>query len=259
MQLQRLIAHIVLLASFLLPAQSWAAIALAQSCVTGTGNLTLNGVAAGNTLVAFQSSFRGSAITTAIAVPTDTNGTFVGGISGVGGLFQASTGVAIQGIFYEVNAASGTHTVTFEANGSNNKTLCEFSGMATADVLDVSANAKTDNSDITSQVTGTTGTTSQADELIVIAVALAATVGSTDVTFTNPVSGFTSLQVVPNDASDIATFHAYKIVSATGTQAATFNWTQHETSIGAHAAIAAFKASGGASPETFGFYKRRAQ
>lgn len=217
-------------------------IALAQAAATGTGNLTLNGVASGNTLVAFQSSFRNSSTTTAIAVPTDTNGTFVGGIAGTGALCSGSTFVAIVGIFYEVNAAAGTHTLTFEANTSNNKTLSEWSGMATASVLDVSAAAKTDNSDITSQVTGTTGATAQADELIVIALSLAAPGGSADVVFTNPVSGFTTLQVVPDDLSDIATFHAYKIVSATGTQAATFNWTQHEASMGAHASIAAFKA-----------------
>jgi len=223
-------------------------IALAQS-VTGTGNLTLNGVVSGNTLIAEQSSFRNTATTTAIAVPTDTNGTFVGSIAGTGALCIGSAGVSIVGVFYAVNAASGTHTLTFEANTSNNKTLSEFSGMATASVLDVSTSSKTDNSDITSQVTGTTGTTAQADELIIIGLALATTVGSSDVTFTNPVSGFTSLNVVPNDLTDIGTFHAYKIVAATGTQAATFNWVAHEANMGAHAAIAAFKAAaaGGAT------------
>ena len=215
-------------------------ITLVQS-TTGTGNLTLNGVTSGNTLVAFQSSHRPNSSTTAIAVPTDTNGTFVGGIAGVGATFNAGTAVSITGIFYEVNAAAGTHTVTFEANNSNNKTLCEFSGMNIADVLDVSANARISNSDITSQVTGTTGTTTQNDELVVISLSLAATVGSADVGYTNPVSGFTNLNVVPNDASDIATYHAFKIVSVMGTQSATYNWTSHETSMAAHAAVAAFK------------------
>ena len=214
---------------------------VAVQTVTGTGNLTLNGVAAGNLLVAMQSSYRGSTTTTAIAVPTDTGGTFVGGISGVGAVFAATNDTAIQGIFYEVNASSGTHTVTFELNCGNNKTLSEFSGMATASVLDVSQPALTSHSDITSQVTGTTGTTAQADELIIIALALAAPGGANPVGFTNPVSGFTTLNVVQNDLSDIATFHAYKIVSATGTQTATFNWTSHESNMGAHAAIAAFK------------------
>ena len=222
-------------------------IALAQS-VTGTGNLTLNGVASGNLLVAFQSLFRGSTTTTALAAPTDTGGTFVGGISGIGALLNGSGNVAIQGIFYEVNAASGTHTLTFADTGGN-RTLCEFSGMVTASVLDVSTSAKTENSDITSQVTGTTGTTAQSDELIAISLSMAAPNGASDVTFTNPVSGFTSLNVVPNDLTDIGTFHAYKIVAATGTQAATFNWVAHEVNMGAHAAIAAFKAAaaGGAT------------
>jgi len=221
---------------------------VAVQTVTGTGNLTLNGVVSGNTLIAEQSSFRNTGTTTAIAVPTDTNGTFVGSIAGTGALCIGSIRASIVGVFYAVNAASGTHTLTFEANPSSNQTLSEFSGMATASVLDVSATAKTENSDITSQVTGTTGTTAQNDELIIIALSLAAPDGSADVTFTDPVSGFTTLQKVPNDLTDIATFHAYKIVAATGTQAATFNWTAHETNMGAHAAIAAFKgAAGGAA------------
>lgn len=218
-------------------------ITLDQS-VTGTGNLTLNGVVSGNALVACHSLFRGSAATTALAVPTDTGGTFVGGISGIGALLNASANVAIQGVFYEGNAATGTHTLTF-ADAGGNRTLCEFSGMATASILDVNASAKTDNSNITSQVTGTTGTTAQADELIVIALSLAAPGGVSDVGYTNPVPGFTNLNVVPNDLSDIATYHAYKIVSATGTQGATLNWNSSEASMGAHAAIAAFKAVAG--------------
>ena len=215
--------------------------------VTGTGNLTLNGVAAGNLLVAMQSGYRGGTTTTAIAVPTDTGGTFVGGIAGVGALWFSSTFAVLVGLFYEVNAASGTHTVTFEANALDNKTLSEFSGMATASVLDVSQAALTSNSDITSQVTGTTGTTAQADELIIIALSAAAPSGTNPMGLTNPVSGFTTLQIWDNSLSGLPTFHAYKIVSATGTQSATFNWTAHEAQMGAHAAIAAFKgtAAGG--------------
>ena len=213
---------------------------VAVQTVTGTGNLTLNGVAAGNLLVAMQSGYR-SNTTTAIAVPTDTGGTFVGGIAGVGALWFSSTFAVLVGLFYEVNAASGTHTVTFEANALDNKTLSEFSGMATASVLDVSQAALTSNSDITSQVTGTTGTTAQADELIIIALAAAAPSGANPMGLTNPVSGFTTLQIWDNSLSGLPTFHAYKIVSATGTQSATFNWTAHETNMGAHAAIAAFK------------------
>lgn len=217
------------------------AIALVQS-VTGTGNLTLNGVAAGNALIAFQSSFRNTSTTTAIAVPTDTNGTFTGGIAGTGATWLSGAQVAITGIFYQQNAASGTHTLTFEANGSNEKTLSEFSGMATSGLLDVNTSAVTNNTDHTSQVTGTTGTTAKPNELVVIAHALCAPGGVADISYTDPVSGFTTLYKIPNDLSDVATFHAYKIISAIGTQSATFNWVSHEADMGGHAAIATFLA-----------------
>mgnify|MGYP000461560725 CR=1 FL=1 len=55
--------------------------------------------------------------------------------------------------------------------------------------------------------------------------------------------------LLSDDASDVATFHAYKIVAATGTQSATFNWTDSEANQFAGANIATFKAAAAASTE----------
>ena len=221
---------------------------VAVQTVTGTGNLTLNGVAAGNLLIAWQSIFRATSTQAAVGTPTDSVGAnFSVAIAGVPAfLFSSSWDVGV-GIFYKQNAESGTHTVTPEAASNDHGTLSEFSGMSTTGALDVSIAAKTENTSHTSRTTGTTGTTAQADELICIGHSLGGFNGAVDVGYTDPVSGFTTVQKVINDASDLAMFHAYKIASATGTQSATFNWTATETTISSHAAIATFKgtAAGG--------------
>jgi hypothetical protein len=214
------------------------AIALKQT-VTGTGALVLNNVVAGNALVCWQSMYRASG-SGAVTVPTDSAGTFTGGIAGAGAVFNASEGIAV-GLFYEANAAAGTHTVTPESATIDHGTLSEFSGMATSGLLDVSATAKTENATVTSQATGTTGTTAQDDELIAIGMAIGHTAGVADIGWTDPVTGFTTLFTFANTSTDVGTFHAYKIVSATGTQSATFSWSDSEVG-SEHAAIATFKA-----------------
>jgi hypothetical protein len=218
------------------------AIALVQS-ITGNGaTLTLNSVASLAHLTLKDSYFRNTGSSTAEAVPTDTQGTWLTGSSGTPGAYLALQRAG-AGIFYQPAVASGTHTVTPETNGAHNATFCEWSGVATSSPLDASADAKTDSFAGTSQVTGTTGATAQDDELVLIALGLACNSGTTDVVFTDPVSGHTTLQKVVNDVSDIATFHAYKIISATGAQSATFNWTDTEIQQYCGAAIATFKAA----------------
>jgi hypothetical protein len=113
--------------------------------------------------------------------------------------------------------------------------------MATTGLFDVEANAKTENSAHTSQVTGTTATTAQADELVCIAHALRAATGAADVGYTNPVSGFTTHQITSNDATNVTTFHATQVVSSIGTQTATFNWTASESGMSGQACIATFR------------------
>jgi hypothetical protein len=222
-------------------------IALAQS-ITGNGaTLTLNGVVSGALLTLQDSFYRTSGGAVAEAPPTDTQGAWSVSSAGVPGA-QGNGNYSGCGIFHQANAAAGTHTVTPQTSADNNATLCEWVGCKAASPLDASASASTNNFAGTSQVTGTTAVTAQNDELVLIAFGLACPVGVTDVGFTDPVSGFTTQQKVSNDASDIATFHAYKIISATGTQSATFNWTDTEATQFCGAAIATFKAADSSAP-----------
>lgn len=217
--------------------------------ITGSGaTLTLTGVAAGNALILLDSYFRHPGTGVGETAPTDTQGTWSVAAAGIPGLDGDESG---SGIFYQLNVAAGTHTVTPQANTSHNTTLIEWSGMPTSGAFDVGNNAATNASSFTSQVTGTTSSTAQADEVVFIVLGLAAAAGVTDVGFTDPVSGFTTVQKVSNDASDIATFHAYKVVSAIGTQSATFNWTDAENPQSAGANIAAFKITASASPAAY--------
>ena len=216
---------------------------------TGNGaTVALTSVAAGNLLTLHDSYFRAVSTGASESAPTDTQGTWSVAQAGVPGIEVPLGYDCGSGIFYQANVAAGTHTVTPQTTFAHNATLAEWSGIATSTPFDVGANAKTNNSSFTSQVTGTTATTAQADELVLISLGLAAPTGVADVGFTDPVTGFTTLQKVINDASDVGTFHAYKIVAATGTQSATFNWTDSEANQFAGANIATFKAAASGTP-----------
>jgi hypothetical protein len=219
-------------------------IAIVGAAVTGNGaTIAKASVTAGSLLTLQTAYFRNPSTGLAEAIPTDSQGTWSTASAGVPGI---ASGLDSAGsIFYQANVAAGTHTVTPQANNSKNCTLVEWSG-ATTTPLDGSANAATNSFSGTSQVTGTTATTAQADELSLTALGLAAAGGAADVGFTDPVSGYTTLQKQSNDLTDIAAFHAYKILVATGTQSATFNWTDTEAAQFCGAAIATFKASAAA-------------
>lgn len=222
------------------------AIAFVQK-VTGTGSLVITSVAAGNTLIVCHSALRNPQTQAVIATPTDSAGTLTGGIGGVPAKFVGGSYEIGVGVFFEANAASGSHTITPEACANNQVSVSEYSGMVTASLLDVSATAKFSDGTETSQVTGTTSTTAQNAELIIIAFALGHNVGVTNIGLTNPVSGFTTLHIANDSGADIGAMHAYKIVSVTGTQSATFNWTDSELG-SEHAAIAAFKGVASSAP-----------
>ena len=213
--------------------------------VTGNGaTVVLNGVGAGNALFLLDSWFRTSTTGAAEATPTDSNGTFH--ISNANApIFISSAAVeAGVGIFDQQGAASGTHTVTPQANSGHNTTLCEFSGLVTSSMFDTGTSAKSVVNNHTSQATGTTPTTAQSDELVLICCAIVAHTGSSNVGWTDPVTTFTTRQIVINSATDIATHHSSKNVAAVSTQTATELWIATEGGIGSMACIATFKASG---------------
>lgn len=224
------------------------AISKVQS-VTGSGaTIALNGVTAGNALTLQMTYLRFATTGARAATPTDTNGTFTASAGDVNPL-PAVFGGGDSGIgtWIEENTASGTHTVTPEADSIIHCTLCEWSGLATSSSLDVAKSASTIGSNQTSQVTGTTATTAQAAELALITLNTGAAIGVANIGLTDPVTNYTTLQVLNDTNTDIAVMHNFRVLSATGTQAATYNWTDTENNQVSIANIATFKAAAGAT------------
>ncbi len=216
---------------------------LVVQSVTGNGpTLQLTGVAPGNSLICIASTFRAPSTGIAAATPTDSNGTFSIASADTPSTFTSGTtddcGI---GIWYQANVAGGTHTVTPEALNGFDATLLEISGLVVPGLFDVAKSAVTNNGSQTSQVTGTTAVTAQAEVLVIIGLALAAAGGVANVGLTNPVSGFTILHINQNDSTGIACLHAYKFISAIGAQSATFNWTDSEANQASHGAVAVFR------------------
>lgn len=143
-------------------------------------------------------------------------------------------GVAIM---YKV-AAGGETAVGFAIDGSSgffhSAVMAEYSGLAATSPLDVFANDGTNSgSGTTSRATGTTGTTSQNDELAIAAVGHGNTV--TSLSWTNSFATRDS-----NAQAGSGVYLADKILSATGTVTSTASWT---TSRIAGGCVATFKAS----------------
>ena len=224
-------------------------IAKVQSVVGNGATLVLNGVAAGNLLTLQSAAYANPASHAAEATPTDSQGIWSTAISPTPATFNSLDVNAA--IFYQANVASGTHTVTPATMTAANRTLVEWSA-AVASPFDVSASGTTSETAHTSRTTGTTASTAQADELSLIAHSMGALNGVADVGYTDPVTGYTTLQRISNDASDLGTFHAYKVLSSAGTQSATFNWTASESVMGSQGVIATFKAAtGGGATVTY--------
>jgi hypothetical protein len=127
-------------------------------------------------------------------------------------------GGVLAHVSYAMNVAVGTTTVTmdygtgFYCGGSGN----EFSGMATSSALDV----QTENTGTsTTPTSGTTGSTAQNDELILVAVGV--DVNDTNVGLDVPATtGYTNLSVEQNAQLHVGHSTDYKIVAATGVQSA---------------------------------------
>lgn len=146
---------------------------------------------------------------------------------------------------YCANATGGATTVTVDYGTGFyiRSTISEFSGITTTSPLDV----QTSNSGTSSTPSsGTTGTTAQADELVLITLAVdtGPIVGGLGI---DAASGYTNMDVWQQDTADTfdyaGTSHDYKIVAATGTQSGSWG-----TLVGSYAwrgKIATFKAAAG--------------
>lgn len=228
------------------------AVAKVQS-VTGNGaTVVLNGCVAANALIYQSSYFRSPKTGAGEATPTDSNGTFTLSSAGTPALFSSGADDVGVGIFHQQNINAGTHTVTPQANSDHKVSVAEYSGLATSGlfVAGSSANSTTaDNVGLVTQGTGTTSTAASAGDLAVINVSVAGSPGSATMGFTDPVSGYTTLQVANDDATSIGALHGFQVLGSGGTKSATFNWSDSGSTRAAHGAIATFVASGVAAAD----------
>jgi len=210
---------------------------------TGTGTtIALNSVTAGALLTLQTSYFRNTGTGAAETTPTDTQGTW--------SALQAPTPAGFSGggqdvgdsIFFQKNVASGTHTVTPQNNTIRKLSLTEWGSADTTTPNDASNHGETSDTSHTSRTTNATGVLASSDELVLINCGIGATGGAADIGWTDPVSGYTTLQKVVNSASDLACLHAWKTVSSNGSITATFNWTDNSSAT-SQATIGTFQAS----------------
>src|SRR5438105_10235091 len=136
--------------------------------------------------------------------------------------------------FYEANCASGPCTVTFAVSSGTADISCvvsEWSGVATSTPLDQFASHETTSS--TSPSSSATGTRAQADEVLLGAM----NHDGTSRTITEG-TGFSLLQEHEGGSADMPIGTEYWIVSATGTDAAT--WTIGTGNVNSLARVATF-------------------
>ena len=157
-----------------------------------------------------------------------------GGVTWVRG---SSSGThAVGEIWYGLNSSGANSfiTVTYaSASGSGAVNVSEFSGVATANALDIAPGA---NSGISTTPTTLAAVTNNANDLILAAAADINTAPTTG----GPTNSFTALKEA---ASDEKIVPAYLIASATGSY--TTSWT--EGNDGWDAIIVALKSAGGSS------------
>lgn len=153
------------------------------------------------------------------------------------------TGTAI---YYQANTAGGSISATVNTGGSGGWALqaiiAEFSGYATTSPLDQFTSSGTGSS-VTSGNTGTTGTTVQATELVIVSLCAAGLSSNTANGISSPAtSGYTAIDVEEDATAHAPGQSSYKEIVSAGTQTGAWTWTQ----TGEYAAvIATFMTPGG--------------
>lgn len=211
--------------------------------VPNLGSPSLPTVVAGNTLILVVGSSAGNIGEASWAVPTDTAGQTwlkaVGPVS-VGATQPDQSKIAC---YYLLNANAGTHTLgqTWSANMYGGYVFFECPPCTAADVS--TSNGGTTNT--TSLSTGTTATTTQANDIVVIGVTTNTSgAGLANSAFTDPPAGFTSLFAAQATNAHTGAQFSYKEVSSAGAQAGA--WTCTTGSLTSwQAFVATFKMTGG--------------
>lgn len=219
---------------------AWSKTQQVDAVASGTTvTLTLNGVTAGALLTLQLSYYRLINSTLPPSTPSDTNGTLL--IAALpNALAPVTSGDSIGvGIWYERNAAAGTHTVTVTLTGSSvsaHGTLIEWvGGDGTADQQ---ANDGAVNSN-QSRTSGTTPPQAQSADLALACVVVGSTTGQANAAVTDPPAGFVSLYAQQNTATDIGTEFARAFLASNAAASASWSWTDAST-VASMGAIATF-------------------
>jgi len=181
--------------------------------------------AAGDAIIVVVTAARAGAVTLANGNVTDNQGgSYVldasSGQYNYGGVYYGNVGVWSR---QNIGAPSGTFTITFTASaGTPGITMGAIAvrSAATSGALD---KTKTATGSSTAPATGDSDATTQADEIVVAGFGEINTTGSTQ-TVTDP-SGYTVIFNEGEAASYIVSGGAYKILTATGAQSASWSVT----------------------------------
>jgi hypothetical protein len=214
---------------FVQGASNWAA---SNTTVTFRKNVT-----AGNLIVVMAAQYGGTALASNSVSDNQSNTyTLIGSVTSYAG--DASLKVAW---YYAYNVTGGSVTITVTAGGVPTVLALEYSGITTSDPLDKQTTANTSSGD-TAISSGNTTTTAQADELI-----LGFTAPYAASTYMQPGTNFMLRDGYTNGTNMQICYSEDRVVSATGTYAATFT---QEGADGYICKVATFKiaATGGGKP-----------
>lgn len=180
---------------------------------------TLASVGAGNLVVLTVAASRGDTAATAIAAPSGWTAA-----QNPAGPALGTNYTPVVAIFYKLSSAGGTEsaTVSVVAGTYGWAQISEYSGGPFTFTGAQSAHAEFATT-ATSCATGTTGTNSIADAVAIAIGHPEDTTGSTSA-LTTP-GAWTNLDLEATNSAEVAWSAAYKILSSTGTQSATHNWT----------------------------------
>lgn len=141
-------------------------------------------------------------------------------------------------IFYLANAGAGSNSLKLNwASTARMRTImCEVSGAATSGVVDKTS---TNTSTSATTLSTTTAATTWATEISFAACSASAFTGNSAIGLTDPPTGYISIAVNQDTNTYAATECAYLIVSATGTQTASWSFSAGAAEM--TVAIATFK------------------
>ena len=179
------------------------------------------------------------------------------GVSGSAGSWavdKTATGGAYSAVVIGSSLNSPGGSITTTATNTQNADSAtyfsgiasEFSGLVAASAVDVTAQQTGGSTQTTSTVT--TAATGQERELVIVAINAGANLA--DTATTDPPTGYTSLGVNQNSATECPFEAAYKIVASAGVQSAT--WTFASTNVAGFAAVAAAYKGRSDEPRRFG-------